>query len=114
MEQEKFTFYLDKARGLLELEEKILSFSDDIDIEIFIELFEEFYDGVKEIRDAFIDIEALPIDISNTDSTAIDFLQAVLNNDPFEDVEKKKDKIAIKYFFKMQFLFKRMNQLMNG
>lgn len=92
-------FIINQTRELIDLRSKILSYGDILDTEFFKKAIPQFYLGIRKLQELFIDIPALTLDDSyfENDEHVVEFLQKVLNNEPFEELEKKKSLVA--YFF---------------
>lgn len=99
MQVNDFEHFLNKAEELSELEDKILNLSIEFNVDVFLDLIEQFYVGIEEIRDAFIETAVLPVTISEVNEDNVEFLQAILNNESFEKLEQKRVKVALRYFF---------------
>ena len=72
---------------------KILNTSDDLELPIITKLIVEFYGGVKEIRNSFIETSALPMtltELKGVNEDKIDFLQTILNNAHLKVLRRKK------------------------
>lgn len=91
--------HLDKSKRLYTLEKQILNLSIDFDIDISTKLINEFFSGVQEIREAFIDYSVVPSEAFDGEEQTVEFLQAVLNNEEFYEIREKKNLIAFNYLF---------------
>ena len=97
MDKPTFKKYLKKAGELSDLEKKILNLSENFDVSIYIKMYQEFYDGVNEIRNSFLNESSVPISTdTETELDALDYLQGILNNNTFEELEKKKSLLFVK------------------
>ena len=82
---------LKKARKLRELEDKILDLSPDFDFKVFIQLYSDFFEGVKELKNQNLSIPS----ISHTATSAeeeelLEYLQYLLMEKDFHELSKKK------------------------
>lgn len=83
--------YLLKAQSLREIEDKILDLSHDFDIKIFTQLFKEFYEGVRELKNEMLEIASISFDPVQKihERELVEYLQGILMESDFKELHMK-------------------------
>jgi hypothetical protein len=87
-----------RAKYLLDLEEKILRLDDSEDIDLYIKLYSEFYQGIFELRSKFIGVSSLNVPGSKNLDHPIQDLQTILNVEHFQKLNEKRNRIVIQAY----------------
>lgn len=82
---------LNKAKKLKELEDKILALSPDFGVNVFIQLYQDFYEGVKELKNKKLGISTISISAKTSEENdLVEYLQYLLVEERFSELYSKK------------------------
>ena len=92
---------LEKAKELRLLEEKFLELDPDIDINIFIQLNQDFYTGVRELKNKYVTTASLSVntELNDEQNELLEYLQYLLLEREFTDLQSKRSLIRWYYVY---------------